>query len=330
METIAQKLLKSSEPTIRFKALTGIFGLSEDHAMVRQAREEIRHCARVKALLKHRNKKGTIDLSPYKKWQGTHWILAALAELGYPAHDPELIPLREQVLNWLFSDQHQKYIQKINGRVRRCASQESNAALSLMKLGLADERVDVLIQRLVEWQWPDGGWNCDKRPEAEHSSFMESWLPLRAMAYYGESRKDKAVFEAIQRTCELFLSHELYKRSSDGSIIRHEFLRLRYPRYWHYDILGVLIALSEVGRLNDPRCGPALMKLKALFIPSVGYRADGRYYQLNKPESSGYSPVNWGAGRGGKTVMNEFITVEAFTILRKAGILPNMELSAVL
>jgi hypothetical protein len=327
METIAQKLLKSSEPAVRYKTLTGIYGLSEDHATVCQIREEIRTCGRVKALLHHRNKKGEIDTHPYKKWQGAHWTLSILAELGYPGHDPALIPLREQVLEWLFSDQRQKNIRMVNGRVRQCGSIEGNAVLSIMKLGLADERVDELIGRLVESQWPDGGWNCDKRLEASHSSFMESWIPLRAMAFYGESRKDKSIFQAIQHTCDLLLSHELFKRSSDGSVILDEFLSLRYPRYWHYDILGGLIALSEASRLNDRRCEPALEKLREAFIPSVGYRSNGRYYQLRHPEVSGYSPVDWGSGQKIKSAMNEFITVEAFTILRKAGILPDLELA---
>jgi hypothetical protein len=326
METIVKKLLGSSEPSIRYKTLTGIFGLSEGHSSVRQVREEIRTCDRVKTLLKHRNQQGTIDQHAYKKWQGPHWTLSILAELGYPTNDPSLIPMREQVLNWLFSKQYRNYINLIDGRMRHCASMEGNAALSLMKLGLADERVDELINRLVDWQWPDGGWNCDKHPEASHSSFMESLLPLRAMACYGESRKGQSVFKAINRACELFLSHELYKRRSDGSVILEEFLRLRYPRYWHYDIVVGLVAMSEAGRLNDLRCKPALQKLNESFIPSVGYRVDGRYYQLLHPQQSGYSPVDWNNGAKGKAQMNEFLTVEAFTILRKAGLLPKLEL----
>jgi hypothetical protein len=326
METIIKKLLSSDEPSVRYKTLTGIYGLSEDHNKVREVREQIRSCERVKTLLSQRNKHGEIDRHPYNKWQGAHWTLSILAELGYPGHDPTLIPLREQILNWLFSKQYQKYINLINDRVRHCASMEGNAALSLMKLGLADERVDDLISRLVEWQWPDGGWNCDKHPEAHHSSFMESCLPLRAMAFYGESRKGHSVFQAIQRVCELFLSHELFKRSSDGSVISEEFLRLRYPRYWHYDILAGLVAMGEAGRLNDKRCGPALQQLMSLLKPSIGFRSEGRYYQLLHPDTSGYSLVDWNAGRKGKLQMNEFITVEAFTILRKAGMLPKFEL----
>lgn len=34
----------------------------------------------------------------YTKWQGGHWVLAALADLGYPAGDKDLFPLRDQLL----------------------------------------------------------------------------------------------------------------------------------------------------------------------------------------------------------------------------------------
>ncbi len=188
MELILRDLLSSKEPSIRYKTLTGIYGLPENQPEVEEAREAIRRCYTVNALLGHRNRNGEIDTHPYKKWQGAHWTLAMLAELGYPAGDTSLIPLREQVLNWLFSPSYDKYIHFINGRVRICASMSGNAILSLLKLGLADDRIDQLVDRLVSWQWPDGGWNCDKHPEASHSSFMESLLPLRALIQYGQSR----------------------------------------------------------------------------------------------------------------------------------------------
>jgi hypothetical protein len=44
-------------------------------------------------------------------------------------------------------------------------------------LGLCDDRTDELVSRLVTWQWPDGGWNCDKRSGALTSSFQETLLP---------------------------------------------------------------------------------------------------------------------------------------------------------
>ena len=62
----------------------------------------------------------------------------------------------------------------MEGRYRRCGSQQGNALRSMVRLGLADERADKLAERLLHWQWPDGGWNCDRNPSADTSSFMET------------------------------------------------------------------------------------------------------------------------------------------------------------
>jgi hypothetical protein len=61
---------------------------------------------------------------------------------------------------------------------------EGNAVWSLTVLGLVDERTEELVDRLLRTQWPDGGWNCDGNPKALNSSFMESLLPLRALALH--------------------------------------------------------------------------------------------------------------------------------------------------
>lgn len=65
-------------------------------------------------------------------------MLAALADLDYPAGDETLIPLREQVFGWLFGAEHQKYFETrtVAGKVRMHPSQEGNAVYYLIKLGL--------------------------------------------------------------------------------------------------------------------------------------------------------------------------------------------------
>ena len=49
------------------------------------------------ALLKQREADGTIATHPYKKWQGPHWTLYSLAQLGHPPGDESLRPILEQV-----------------------------------------------------------------------------------------------------------------------------------------------------------------------------------------------------------------------------------------
>lgn len=56
----------------------------------------------------------------------------------------------------------------VRGLVRRHACVEGNALGAFSRLGLAqDDRVKTIVERLVEAQWPDGGWNSDERPEAK-------------------------------------------------------------------------------------------------------------------------------------------------------------------
>ena len=197
MENVVKKLLESNEPSIRLRTRTKLLGESIGSRTAREIQLEVKHSERVRSLLSER-KNGILPWHPYAKWYGAHWVLSALADLGYPSGDKSLIPLREQVYAWLFSKGHLGYVRrhetfagpviKIRGSFRAHASMEGNALYYLHSLGLEDERTRMLADRLVEWQWPDGGWNCDKRPGAHTSSFTESLLPLRGLAHYSTAK----------------------------------------------------------------------------------------------------------------------------------------------
>lgn len=188
MKEIAERLLSSDEPPVRYKVRVGVLGEDPQSSGICQLQEQIRSSPRVAGLLSERRADGTIPYHPYSKWYGAHWVLSALAELGHPAGDESLLPLREQVYAWLLSPDHIRGVRVIRGRARRCASQEGNALWAMLKLGLEDDRAERLAENLLKWQWPDGGWNCDDRPEAVNSSFHESLIPLRALALYGRLR----------------------------------------------------------------------------------------------------------------------------------------------
>jgi hypothetical protein len=309
-------LLDSGEPSIRFKTLHHILGRSLEAPEVVQVREDIRNSGRVLSLLSQRSADGTIPGSPYAKWLGAHWVLSLLADLGYPPGDSGLIPLREQVLDWLLGSKHQDSIISINDRVRRCASQEGNALYALLALGLSNERAHSLAVRLRSWQWPDGGWNCDKRPEAVHSSFMESLIPLRALALHARLTGDSESALAAERAAEVFLSRRMYRRRRDGQSIAPDFLRLHYPCYWHYDILFGLKVMAEAGFIRDERCKDALDLLEAKRLPEGGFPAQGKYY-TTRSAKSGRSLVDWGGVSQRR--MNPFVTVDALYVLKEAG-----------
>ena len=314
MGEAVERLLNSKEPTVRLKVLQHVLTGDPASSEIRRVQEEVRSSSRVSTLLSERDSSGRIPFRPYSKWRGTHWVLATLADMGYPPGDPHLIPLRDQVLEWLFSEKHERKIRSIDGRVRRCASQEGNALYSLLSLGLADERCDELASRLTKWQWLDGGWNCDKKPQAKNSSFMKSLIPLRALALYAKLKRSNEARDAAERVTEVFLKRRLYKRQRDGQTIKREFLELHYPCYWHYDILFALKVMAEAGFINDERCSDALDLLESKRLPDGGFPAEKRYYHVNPDSRSGISLVDWGGVD--KKYMNEFVTVDALHVLK--------------
>src|SRR5262245_55890051 len=97
-------LLASPEPSIRYKVRVGVLGESESSRGVRALRREIRRSPRVAALLAGRAADGRLlrGRHVYEKWQGAHWVMATLADLGYPLGDRALAPIRDQLLDaWL-------------------------------------------------------------------------------------------------------------------------------------------------------------------------------------------------------------------------------------
>jgi len=317
MRSIIDKLVKSDEPSVRFKVLVNVIGKELESVEIIRLQQEIKSCPRVRLLLSERGKDGKIPFHPYAKWYGAHWILASLADIGYPPSDESLIPLREQVYEWLLSKKHEKRIKSIEGRVRRCASQEGNALYYLLSLGLADARTEELAERLMKWQWADGGWNCDKNPKAINSSFMESLIPLRGLALYGKLTGDKESKNAAGRAAQIFLKRKLFKRQRDGKIISDDFVKLHYPCYWHYDILFGLTVMAKAGFIGDERCYDALGLLESKRLPDGGFPAEKKYYQFTERIKTGRSLVDWG-GTSEKH-MNEFVTADALYVLKKSG-----------
>lgn len=315
------RLLKSEEPSVRYYALTEILAESEDSRQAVALREEIRSSPRVKALLSSRDATGRIPYPVYAKWYGAHWILLSLAQLGYPPGDKSLIPLRDQVLDCWTNDKHVRGVSVVDGRARRCGSQEGNALWAILKLGVDDGREKQLADNLMQWQWPDGGWNCDGNPSAMKSSFHETLWPMRALALYGQMHGDKHALQAAHAASEIFLKRHLFRRLSDGALMDRRFLEIHYPYYWRYNVLAGLKVLAEIRLVRDPRCSDALDWLEAKRLTDGGFPLEKKYFRPVKSGEpkpvSGSSPVGWGASSKSKS--NDFVSAESLYVLAKAG-----------
>lgn len=333
MGRFLESLLSSEEPSIRYKIRVGVLCEDRGTRSIGRLQCEIAQSSRVRALLRDRDERGRIRPvhHPYRKWIGAHWVLATLADIGYPSGDKRLIPIRDQVLDcWLAAEairervcteapppHKDRGVPIIQGRARRCASQQGNALFSVVALGLADERCIQLAELLLRWQWPDGGWNCDRRADATHSSFWESLIPLRGLARFAKATGDKNAARAAERAADVFLKRRLYRRLENGQVMNKEFTRLHYPCYWRYDNLFALKVLAEAGFIGDPRCEDALNFLESKRLPDGGWPAEERFYRTGKSPSSGCDLVSWGGVSKRRT--NEWVSADALCVLRAAG-----------
>jgi hypothetical protein len=335
---VIETLLQSDEPSIRWKIKVNVLGMDRDSGEIQALEGEIKQSPRVKALLQHVDASGILQgsRSVYDKWQGAHWVLMTLADIGYPRRDPALSAMANDVLKmWLTPRYFSEFVTErradvytrdaiplMEGRYRTCASQQGNALYSVLRLRLEDDRIHQLAERLRYWQWPDGGWNCDKEPSAHTSTFIHTLYSMRALTLYAQYTGDAESMAAARRAAEFFLQRRLYKRVSNGAVIAREFVKLHYPLYWHYDILGALKIFAEIDFTDDERFTDALDLLEEKMLPSGGWPSESRYYKKVTSEFDlGNDYVDWGGTSTRK--LNEWVTADALYVLKRFGRLKN-------
>jgi len=140
---------------------------------------------------------------------------------------------------------------------------------------------------------------------------------MRGLAAYARTRNHKAAGAAARKAAEVFLTRGLFRRRSDGSPIEPSFLKLHFPLYWHYDILGGLVAMAEMEMLGDERCEAALELLELKRLADGGWASEAKFFATSKEPRSGTAAVDWG-GTSSKR-MNPWVTAQAVTVLVKAG-----------
>jgi hypothetical protein len=267
----------------------------------------------VQGLLAGQRPDGGFGNHPYAKWSGSFWRVISLVELGIPAGEPRAVAAARHALDWVCGQD--RYHAKVNGLVRRHACQDGFMLLVATRLAMLDDpRATRLASNLIAWQWPDGGWNCDPRPEVRRSSFHESFAPAWALWEYAGAAKDPDAAAAARRTGELLLTRRLFRSIRTGAVIHPSWTKLHWPHYWHYDVLAGLALLARIGLVTDPRAGEALDLLERRRTKGGAWRPGGYWWKPPGRRGSNVEVVNW--GRGGP---NEMITLQTLRILRAAG-----------
>lgn len=299
-------LLASREPAIRRMARRDLLDEASPD-------EPILDGPLVRGLFAGQQPDGGFGVHPYRKWTGAHWRLVSLVELEIPPGEPRAMRAADTVLRWLTHPARGKR-STVVGLPLSDASMEGNAIGACSRLGLADDpRVRQLVDWVVEWQWPDGGWNCDNSATGRRSSFHETLATMWGLHEYAVATRAAGARAAAERAAELILEHRIFRRHGTGQPIHPSWTVIHYPPYWHHEFLQALHVLRSMGRAGDPRTSDALDLLERRRLPDGRWRAGAYWWQ---PPGSPRAPeaVDWGRG-----TPSEMITLNALRVLRAAG-----------
>jgi hypothetical protein len=166
-----------------------------------------------------------------------------------------------------------------------------------------------IVDRLLDDQMADGGWNCEQENGSVRGSFDSTINVLEGLLQYERATgADVAVTAARVRGEEYLLERRLLRRLSDGSVGQEGWLNLAFPNGWHYDVGRVL----DYFRLARPE--PDERMAEALGILASKRGLDGRW-----PLEHAYHPallVDLGETMG---LPSRWITLRALRVLRWAG-----------
>ena len=166
---------------------------------------------------------------------------------------------------------------------------------------------DRLVDRLLQDQLNDGGWNC-YAPPGTRSSFHSTICVLEGLLEYERAKGTTSdVTAARLRGEEYLLERRLFRSRSTGQVIKPEWTQLSFPTRWHYDILWGLDYMRRAGVAPDDRMAEA--------VDLVANKRDemGRWPLENPHPGPVYFEMEGGAGEPSR-----WNTLRALRVLRWA------------
>jgi hypothetical protein len=193
-----------------------------------------------------------------QKWISTTYSAVLLWQLGLPRGEPRALRSCGLLLDeGLFSD---------GGIAVTVTRRESETCVTGMVLGVLswfgvdDPRVGRLVGYLLAEQLPDGGWNCQRRAGASHSSFHTTINVLEGLREYASATgpSARAVEDAQRSGREFLLRHRLYRSHRTGAAVDPRMTRLSFPPRWRHDVLRGLDHFRAAQAAPDDRLSDAM------------------------------------------------------------------------
>lgn len=217
-------------------------------------------------ILSARDPKGFWGRSFYQpKWTSTHYTLLDLKNLAISTDHP----LIQESINHILTIEKGR-----DGGINPVgATNASDLCINGMALNYAayfkapEKKLHSVIDFILKNQMPDGGFNCRSvRTKVHHSSLHTSLSILEGFQEYIDAsytyRLDEIML-TIPKVQEFILMHRLFLSDRTGEIINENFLKLRYPGRWYYDVLKALDYFQSARMPYDDRMHDAISFLKS-------------------------------------------------------------------
>jgi hypothetical protein len=197
------------------------------------------------------------ELPEGQPWTATAYSLVALRDFGADPRSPELRRAVAQVRDhcrWEHAGQP-----FFEGEVEPCING------MVVALGAYfDQDVDGVVNRLVDEQLEDGGWNCEVENGSVRSSFHTTIRVLEGLMERERTTGGSAGSIAARRQGEEYLlERKLFRRKSTGDVVDPAWLQFSFPTRWHYDVLRGLEYFRAAGDPPDPRVDEAIELLRS-------------------------------------------------------------------
>ena len=301
--------LLDSDPSIRWQVMRDLTGAPAQQVAAERARVATEGAgARLLALQGADGRWGGAAWN--RGWDSTMHVLSLLRDMGLdPASDEArraVGVVRDRVTWRGCGPQEADDNPFFTGEVEPCINGQVGAVGAYF-----GQDVRGIVDRLLDEQLPDGGWNCESANGSTRSSFNTTICVLEALLEhelrFGSSPQ---ATQARLRGQEYLLERRLSRRRSTGEVIERDrkggadWTRFAFPTWWHYDVLRGLEYLRRAGVTPDERVA------EAIELVASKRHADGRWpLEARYP---GVMPVEIDAGVGRPS---RWITLRALRVL---------------
>jgi hypothetical protein len=158
-----------------------------------------------------------------------------------------------------------------------------------------------IVDRLLNDQMADGGWNCEQERGSTRGSFDSTINVLEGLLEYERSTgANAAVADARLRGEEYLLERRLLHRLSNGDIPQNRWLYVGFPNKWFYDVARVLDYFRAARPAPDERMTEGLDVLGSKRDANGRWPLDHAYHDkllVDLGEAEG-QPSRWITLRG--------------------------------